>query len=185
MAYTPLAKLDPDLLTAGESSIPRKSVSGSGITLTTGTLRLSYFTARKTEAVTAIRIMGTAAYSGGTPTLIKLAAFTVAADGTLTCVGVTANDTTLLSAGSTVYTKAFTAGFTKTAGTRYALGALVVTAFTGPNILGNAGVLAAEAATAPRICAIAGGQTDMPAVGGTVAPGVISDSSNNPYLAVA
>jgi len=60
--------LDGNRLTVGESTIGRFNVNSGSITMTSQSLRLAYFTARKSETVASVRLIsGTAA--GATPTL--------------------------------------------------------------------------------------------------------------------
>lgn len=172
---------DPDEITTGESTYRRRFVTSSTVATGNQNLRLSYFTARKSGTYTQLR-----AYSGGTAaavgvTLIKLAVFSVAGDGTLTCIGVTANDTSLFASPSTEYTAATTGSFALVAGQRYAVGVLVVTGVTAPTLAGQ--VLVGGPGTlpgrAPMLSGVVTGQADMPAVSGTVA--AATGNGNAPY----
>lgn len=171
---------DPDDITTGESTYRRRFVSSTAVSSGTQNIKLTYFTARVTGAYTQLR-----AYSGATPatlaTLAKMAVFSVAGDGTLTCIGVTANDTSLFASGSTEYTAATTASFNITAGQRYAFGVLVVTAGTAPTLTGMNIALGAIAARAPRLAGTVAGQADMPAVSGTIAAGSVTATGGSPY----
>jgi len=69
-------------------------------------------------------------------TLVKMGLWTVAADDALTLVAETANDTSIFSATSTLYSRDFTTPYQMTAGVRYAAGALWVGATTEPHIMG-------------------------------------------------
>jgi len=165
-------------ISSGESTLPRLSVTGfasSG----SGSLRLTYFTARKTETINSVRIYtgGTAA-SGGT--LCRIGIYSEDGSGNLTLVASTANDTALWIAGSTSYAKSLSASFSKVRGTRYAVGPLFV-GTTAPNFIGYNFLPAGEAGQAPRLGALLGGQTDLPS---SIAVGSISNQSNLSYIAL-
>lgn len=134
-----------NLLTTGEETIPRLACVSDAVAITTSaTLRLTYFTARKTETVSnlAMATGSVGAGSGATPvapTRCQMCVFSVAANGDLTLLAVTTNDTTLFSATYTRYQKAVSGAtpFTKTRGVRYAFGVLVVTLGSIPTFLGT------------------------------------------------
>lgn len=151
-------------LTTGEAIFPRLAC-GNGITLTSGVMRLGYFTAARSETVTAIRAGTGGTAAAATPSLVRFGLYSIAADGTGTLVASTANDTTLFSATGTAYTKAFSTPHAKVAGQRYAVGMLVVTATTAPSVMGNGGIAGpiTEFAQAPRLSGFIGGLADLPA----------------------
>lgn len=170
-------------LAVGESTLPR-DLAQSSITMATQQLRVAYFTALKTESISQVRLLTTGTAAGATPTLVRVGIWT--SDGTgalLALAGSTPNDTALLAAASTAYTKALSAAFTKQAGQRYGVGLLVVTAAAAPTVggLNPAGLGAVSEATtvAPAISALVGGQNDLPA---TVAAGSLAASTNRPYV---
>jgi hypothetical protein len=175
MPYTPPSTATPDtnLLTVGEGICRREDVSNKTAALTSGTARFSYFTARKTEAITQLRVISGDTAAGATPTLCKLGVYLVNADATLTQLAVTANDTTLWAATNTAYTRTLLTTVNKVAGVRYAVGFLVVTTATAPNAMGSENTpQTAEMTIAPRMCSLLTGQTDLqasitPANGGT------------------
>ena len=160
------ALVDPTLgLSSGEGSIPRMNVTTSSVATTSGTMRLTYFTARKSETVGNVRVDSGATAAGATPTLCRVGVYEEdPTTGDLTLVGSTANDTALFAAASTQYTKALSATFAKVAGRRYAIGVLVVTGATAPTFLGSLSstALNLELAAAPRLGALVTGQTDLP-----------------------
>lgn len=172
--------VDPDALTSGEYTYRRRFLNAQNISMTSQTIRLSFFTARKSGTYTQLRC--SSGTSGQTlATIVKFAIFSVAGDGTLTCIGVTANDTTLLATGGTEYTKGTTASFDLVAGQRYAFGVLVVTAGTLATLVGNVLFIASIAGRAPMLAGQVLGQSDMPAINGTIASGSVAASSNSPY----
>jgi hypothetical protein len=169
-------------MTTGEATIPRHMVNGNSQATSTGYIRLTYFVARKSEAVTQVRTIsgGTAAVGA---TLAKLGVFSVAADGTLTCVAVTANlSASLWIAQNTIYTSSWTASWNKVRGQRYAYGPLFVGTSTAPTTYGFAlAGPSSELGQSPRISGLVSGQTDMPAVGGTIAAASVADSLFSHY----
>lgn len=169
-----------DLLTNGESTMPRGMVEGAA-TCANQILRLGYFTARKSETVNNVWMQSFASFSGGTPTLIRIGLWTAGLDGALlSLVASTANDTTLFAASNTPYPKALQAGYAKVAGQRYAMGLLVVTSFTGPSTLCGFNASAADAWNrSPRMQAAVTGQSDLP---GGVVVGSLANSNFRPYI---
>lgn len=168
-------------LTSGESTMRRREITSTGATQTAGFLRLTYFTAERTETINSVRTLsGSTAAVGAT--LCRIGVYSVAANGDLTLIASTANDTTLWSATSTAYGKNFTAPFTKRKKQRYAIGTLVVGATTPPNLMGQSQLLAAEAAQPPRLCGSVSGQTDLPS---SIANTSVSDTTIQIYAALA
>lgn len=159
-------------------------MTASTTTTTTSTyLRLGYFTApTATTVANALIATGTTA-AGATPTVVRIGLYTVAANGDLTLVASTPNDTTLLAATNTLYTKALSSSYLLMAGQRYALGWLIVTAAATPTVLGTfpASSSSALAALSPRLCGLVTGQTDLPA---SVLAASVANTTTMPYLAV-
>jgi len=147
-------------ITTGEEILPRLNVPGAQQLAASGTLHLTYFTARKTEAITKIRMLSDGTAATGT-TLARMGIYSVDGGGNLTLVASCANDATLFSGTYTPYQKTLTATFNKVKGTRYAIGVLVVgagmPAITGTTCAG------ADASLAPRLCGIVTGQANLPA----------------------
>lgn len=155
--------LDADRLTSGEATMRRRDISSNAVATSTGSLRLTYFTARKTETITSLRLVSGSTAAAATPTLVRAGVYSVATNGDLTLVASIANDTTIFAAVLTGYTRALTASLAKVAGQRYAVGLLVVTGVAAPTVLGNLYMASSEAGQAPRLCAAFHGQTDLPA----------------------
>lgn len=148
-------------LTAGETVISRDA-SFSEVGLDLGTLHLSYFTALKTETITSVAtsLLGNV---GATNTLARIGIYSVAADDSLTTLlASTPSDTALWSAGAyTLRTKALSSSFAKVAGSRYAVGALVLGG-TPPQLIG----LFPSASfnnVSPRLNAAVTGLSNLPA----------------------
>jgi hypothetical protein len=106
-------------------------------------------------------IGGTTA-AGATPTLCRMGIYSVAANGNLTLIASTPNDTTLFATAGARYTRSLSTPFMKQSGQRYAVGLLIVTAAALPTIVGYAGS-SAELAESPRIVSYLAGQGDLAA----------------------
>lgn len=165
------------LLTVGEASLPRVLAQNGAVALASGTMRLSYFRALKTEVINNVKSdsRGTAS---AVPTLCRMGFYSVAANGDIALLAACASDTAIWSVTNTQYVAALTGPFNKVAGTWYAAAALY-TGTTGPTIDGQNLVLGAESALANRICGIVTGQVDLPA---TVVNALITAQASNPYI---
>jgi hypothetical protein len=174
--------LDPDDLTTGESTFSRRNVSSNSVASSTGVIRLTYFTAKKTETITQVRTISgvTAATSA---TLCRVGVYSVDGSGNLTVVALSpAAESTLWAAANTAYTRTFTASFTKTKGQRYAVGLLYVGTGTAPTMIGQLALTAGtEVGVAPRLGGFVSGQTDLGALSSTIAVGSVVDSSHWAY----
>lgn len=168
-----------NLLTSGESTITRRNVMASSISTGTGNLRLTYFTARKTETITQVRVPSGGTAAGATPTLCRAGIYSVDGSGNLTLVASTASDTALFAAANTEYLKSLSASFSKTKGQRYAVGILVVTSATAPTLVGANALLAAAAGRGPRLGGMVSSQSDLPS---SVSVGSISDNGHQAYV---
>lgn len=173
--------LDPDRLTLGEATMHRRHISSATVLSGSGALRLTYFTARKTETTTQVRLISGATAAAATPTLVRAGLYTVAGNGDIALVASIANDTALFAAGSTLYTRSWSVPYAKVAGQRYALGILVVTGATAPSYLGQSVLSAFESTAAPRLGGAVTGQTDLPA---SVVSASIVDSGNLAYSVI-
>ena len=161
-------------LTTGESTRPR-GLSTAGVSTGTGNLRLTFFTAAKTETINSIRTVCTTL--GTSATLQRIGVYSIDGSGNLTLIASTASDTSLWIAAAS-YTKALSASFSKVRGTRYAVGILYVGGGTAPSLSGLLPTNATEDGQPPRLSGFLTSQTDLPA---TVAVGNILDTSNNHY----
>lgn len=153
------AFLTADWLDVGEENLPRKRLA-AGSNLTSGTMQLSYWTARKTESVSQVRVLS-AGTAIATPTLAKVGVYTVASDGAGTLVASTASDGTIFGSTFNIFTRSLAAPFTKMAGQRYALAVLTVAATAGSCYGCN--VFGGEAAASPRGTGQIAAQSDLPA----------------------
>lgn len=172
-----------DQLTAGMVTIPRWSPNVATVSLgASGTEQFTYFTADKAATLTGVTIRSGSTAAGATPTLVRIGLYSVAANGDLTLIASTANDTTLLAATNTTYTKAFSASATVAYGDRLAIGVLVVSGATMPTLAGVTGTGSAELAVAPRLTASLAGQSDLPS---SVTAGSLSATTSLFYARVA
>jgi hypothetical protein len=150
------------------------------VTQTSELLHLAFFTAKKTQAITKLRMSAAATEAGATPTLVQLGVYSVSETGELTLIAETANNTALLAAKNTLYTQALKETWNKVAGQRYAIGLLVVTTKTAPTVTGFVAVgSSTELATAPRLSAGQAAVTELPK---TIASGSLTASTSVPYL---
>lgn len=176
-------------LTTGEEAVPRGEVNNATTNSGgSGGLRLTYFTARKTESVSTVTVVTGTTPAGATPTLCRVGVWSIAANGTGTLVASSANDTTLFSVATTRYAIPLSAPLAKVAGQRYAIGVLVVTAATAPTFMaagvdGSPGWRTEVGTTAPRMSGILSGLSDLPSP--TFADGASGTSAVRLYAALS
>lgn len=152
----------PYWLDIGEEIIPRYMPNNTGLAFTSGQLRLSYFTARKTETITQIRMHSGNTVAGATPTVARMGVYQE--DPTtkdLTLISNTQHDSSLFSVSTTPYVRTLTTPFNKVAGQRYASGCLIVSTQTMPTVI-SVGFNSIDAAISPRIAGFWAGQADLP-----------------------
>jgi len=155
--------INPDALQVGESTMPDRRSATAAVTMSSGVLRLSYFTARKTESINNIQITSHSTAAGATPTVCRVGIYSIDSTGAGTLVASIANDTTIFQNITTRYSRALTSTFNKIAGQRYAVGVLVVTAATAPTVLGfNPSSASSVFYDAPQLCGSFAAQTDLP-----------------------
>jgi hypothetical protein len=114
-------------LPSGETALMRSVAAANTVGTASGVLKLSYFTALKTETITQVRLYVGAVAAASTPTLCRIGIWSASDNGALTAlVASTANDTTLLTGTTNSRrTKSLSASLSKTLGQRYAVGVLV------------------------------------------------------------
>lgn len=167
-------------LATGQETVPRMLANQSA-TMTTQILRLSFFTARASMTVGSVRVFTTATAAGATPSVIRFGLYSVDTtdDSLVSLLASTANDTALLASQNTAYTKALSANYTISGGTRYCFASLVVTAATAPTIACALSMGQTEAALPPRLGGYVAAQSDLPA--GPVAAGSITANNAHVY----
>jgi hypothetical protein len=151
---------------SGHESFPREFCTANAA-MTTQVMRLTFFTARKSFTAANLSTISGGTAAGATPTLCRYGLYTVAANGDITLVASSTNDTGLWAATNTQYTKAITgpSGITSYAiaeGQRYAFGALIVTGAATPTLAGWAPINGIYPNLAPRVASAVTGQTDLP-----------------------
>ena len=155
-------------LAVGEELLPRLNVNGSQSLNASGSLHLTYFTARKTETINNVQMVTDSTAATGV-TLARMGVYSVdPGTGNLTLVAATANDVNLFNGAYSAFQRALTTPFNKVKGTRYAFAVLVVG--TGmPNLSAIITPAGIDASAAPRLNGLVTGQADLPA---TIAAGV-------------
>lgn len=168
-----------DALAVGQSSMPRGEVGSASITVTSGTMRLRFFTSTRSETVTQSRTI-TGATAAATPTLCRVGLYSVADNGDLTLVTSVANDVTLWAATNTRYTRALTNSYDLEKGKRYAIGILYV-GTTTPTFYGMGSLLSAESFEEPKMNAQVSGLSDLPS---TIANASMAALTSGIYSAI-
>lgn len=137
-------------------------VTGTLVTVS-GALALSYFRAPKAFTAANMAYYSTATAAGATPTLVKFGLYSVASNGDLTLIGVTASDTGIFVAANTRYARALLTPVALTPGTLYASAMLLTTAAALPTLLAPNALSPTSAALsqAPRLCGIVAAQADI------------------------
>lgn len=172
--------LGSDMLTVGEETMGRGTMFHTTITSVSGQLRLNYFTARKTETTTQVRIWTGTVSAAPTPTLCKFGLWQIDANGNGTLVASTANDTTLFAAVNTSYTRSWIAPYAKVAGQRYATGVLIVSALTMPQFIGSLVTNAVEQFADPATVSLLSGLADV----GDFVAGSVTGTIHRSYMVV-
>jgi hypothetical protein len=179
------AQISDRALQTGELALPVSALNSAAVGLNDATLKLTYFTAVKSETIaTVIYTVGTTS-AGATPTLSRFGIWEASADGALTAlVASTTNDTALFTGtGSQQRSKALTAPFSKVRNKRYAVGALVVTGATVPTIAGCTyqSISGVSSIGGTRIAGQAAAQSDLPA---TLAAGSVANTTSAGFFAL-
>jgi hypothetical protein len=141
-------------------------------------MKLTYFTAARSETISKVRVAVGAVASAGTPTRAQMAVWEADDAGALTLlVASTPNDNTTLFGGSTnsIRTKSFSAPFNKVRGRRYACGLLMVTASTAPQFLGAS---YSSVAGLSGLDQRSGGQYATSTLPATVVAGSVADTTS-------
>jgi hypothetical protein len=167
---------------SGEEALAPFLESANNIPMTSGVIRLTYFTARATATRTAMQM-----YTGTkTTTNSHVMLGVYLEDPTtfdLTLLAATPDDSSLLRSPSTLYTKALAVGWDEQFGLRYAAAALVVVSGTTPEVVGNLHPAAAIAGASrrPRRAGAVTGVTSgvLPS---TIANASIGDTGNRPQV---
>lgn len=179
----PLGTIDTNAVAVGIETIARNAARDN-VAMTSGVIRFAYFTARKSELTTRMRMCSGTTAAVATPTLVKYALFSVdPTTGDLTRIAITANDTSTFAAVSQTYTKNWLASASVILGMRYAVAALVVSSVTVPTVSGNIPVLPSfeVGGTDPVMAKVLTGQTD---IGASYTNAALADTTNIIYAVV-
>lgn len=162
--WSQFARPDPEGLSYGESTIPRTdSGMASSIAMTSGTVRLTYKTATKTETVRVIEIPCGGTAAAPTPTLIRVGVYSEEVNGDLKLVASSASNRALFARANAENNIPLMAPFTKIRGKRYAVGLLVVTTHIAPTVFGSTSLISSIIAKGPTLAAVRTAQSDLPA----------------------
>ncbi len=167
-------------LTSGEATFDRRFMDAT-TAATSGDVTLSYFVASKSETITQLAMYSAGTASSGA-SLVRYGVYTVATNGDLALVASTANDVTIFSAANARYLKSLSGSWAKTAGTRYAVGYIVVAGTTVPTVYGSTAgptILDTAWAVEPRISGTRTGQSDLPA---SVTAANVTANRRGPYV---
>lgn len=155
----------PDRLIAGggESVLPWYAATQNDRSVSSGTLKLMYFTAQRSEIIKSLKVMtGSAGF--GTPTFFKMAAFAVDSNNDAAMITSTANDptSTPVNTGALSIVRNLLADWSKVAGQDYALAVLGVSS-SGATMTGVSMATSADSVFGgKRKAGILTGQTDIP-----------------------
>lgn len=131
------------------------------------TTYFTFFTPRITTTVTSISVASASTQTTG-QSLVRFGLYTVDGSGNATLVARTASDSTIFSALNTVYTRTFSttggypANYTLTAGTRYAIGVVVVAATVGTVYTAFNAIPAPLSTLSPRVTGLVASTSDLP-----------------------
>ncbi len=160
-------QFNANYLTTGQESFHRDNIGNtSAVAPASGHMRLAYFTGRKTETITQVRMWSGATAAGLTPTLCRIGLYSIAANGDGTLVAAVDNDITLFATINTSYTRSWASSYGMVIGTRYAVGALVISVAAMPTYYGSAlgagAANGAEAALSVKLASVQSGLSDLP-----------------------
>lgn len=171
---------EPNDIAVGESTIGRLHVSSSAVVISTGNIRMTHFTATKTETISQVQLSSGNTAAAATPTKIQLCVYSVADNGDMTLLASTPNDTTLFAAANTIYTKSFSAPFQKNKGQRYAFGVFIETAVATPTFMGAIS-FSQVTPIEPKLASFIGSQSAIPS---SISNGSLLVSSQITYAAL-
>jgi hypothetical protein len=136
------------------------------------TTYFTFFTPRITQSVTSISVVSASTQTTG-QSLVRFGLYTVDGSGVATLVARTASDSTIFSAVNTVYTRTFNttggypSSYTLVAGTRYAIGVVIVAATTGTVYTAFNSIPSALSTLSPRMTGLVAATSDLPTTAST------------------
>ena len=170
----------PSALLSGESTISRIQVTSNAITVASGELVLTYFTAARTETITQVAMGTGSTGTTGTPSVIRVGIYAVDGSGNLALEASTPHDATLLAAIDTRYAKALSASWSKSRGNRYAVGLLQINTGQVAKLSGRQlATVIGQFVGPPTISARISGQATLPA---TIAAAALTSGPRMVYF---
>lgn len=161
-------------------TMPRSTLITAMVAPTDGTLYLTYFTPLVNVSVSTITVLSSASSAASGLTLARLGLYAAAANGDVTLVARTANNTSLLGTTSTSYseglstTGGFPASYSLAAGSRYAVGVLQVGTTPGRVLGAGPSTTAGLGLLAPVFTASKASQADISGNVSSVAANVLA-----------
>jgi hypothetical protein len=147
-------------------------------TLASGNVYFTFFTPRWSINIDEISIVSSATATNGA-SLVRFGLYTF--DGTTaTLVARTATDNTIFSTGNTLYTRTLSTGggypatYNLVAGTRYALGVIVVATNPGSVYTAFELIPSAMSALSPRMSGLVSGQADLPTTASSFSSSIVA-----------
>lgn len=147
-------------------------------TLGTGIAYFSFFTPRWSVTIDEISVVSSATATNGA-SLVRFGLYTF--DGTTaTLVARTASDNTIFSTGNTLYTRllstggGFPATYNLVAGSRYALGVIVVATNPGSVYTAFELIPSAMSTLSPRMSGLVSGQSDLPTTASSFTSSIVA-----------
>jgi len=147
-------------------------------TPSSSTTYFTFFTPRWDATVSSLSVASASTQTTG-QSLVRFGLYTVDGSGNATLVARTASDTTIFSSANTVYTRTFntTGGYPSTyslvAGTRYAIGVVVVAATTGTVYTAFNSIPSALSTLSPRMTGLVAATSDLPTTASTYSTSTI------------
>lgn len=145
--------------------IPSRDAGLQVVTLVSGTFYVTYFTPVKDMTVSTITVANGNAASSGLTTCRMALYSTSSANNTSNLaaeLATTANDTTIFTTNNTAYARSLSSSVNLTAGTRYAVGLLIVGTTMGNCVMTSMANTLAVQGLNPRMTGTLSGQTALP-----------------------
>lgn len=152
----------------GQGTLPRwLPYANTAVMASTQNAAFQHIRAVRTQTINSIRTFTATTAAGATPTVCKVGLYSMAANGDITRIGISANTTSLWATANTAYTTALLAGAPVVAGQDYMVAMLIVTAAAFPT---HVGIVQLSTATGfhtgyineyPQFAGFATGQTDL------------------------
>lgn len=184
MSYSPSTYVG-GLLATGQETMPRLSAA-TVVALSSASMRVSVFRARKTETTTQTRFVCATAAAGGTTgvTAVYAALYTVDATGAMTQVAITANSATLLNSTG-LKTVSWSSSYPIVAGTLLAWG--ITASFdssTAPQVSAASGPTQGEVTQLPPVAVNLTTTAGVPSSSYSAGTVTASTSAFAPYAVV-